>query len=179
MSCLVVVRRGWIGKIDTIPKRWWDFFYLNVLCWILEDNLIVEFRDDWLASLQRAWISGRAGACLFKESYLIDFDKYNRGINLLRYLEKFEHMVDGDGSLHRISQVDLDLDLKLTPPSLSDLKLIYMKTENFVTKTKWSCLIIDLVWRFGHGAIVVCITVVQLEIHLEYEYKSWEYQNIW
>ena len=38
-----------------------------------------------------------------------------------RYLEKFEHMVDSDRPLDRISQVNLDLNLKLAPSSFRHL----------------------------------------------------------
>ena len=44
-------------------------------------------------------------------------------VNLLRYLEKFEDVVDGDRPLYRVGQVDLDLDLKLTPTSLGHLNV--------------------------------------------------------
>ena len=69
-------------------------------------------------------------------------------------------MVDGDGSLHRIGQVDLDLDLKLTPPSLCHLNFLRFKNRLISFGT-------DLIWWFGHNPIVVCITVMQLEIHLK------------
>ena len=38
-----------------------------------------------------------------------------------RYLEEFEHMVDSDRPLNRISQINLDLNLKLAPSSFCHL----------------------------------------------------------
>merc|ERR1719153_763010 len=94
---------------------------LDVLSGILEYDFVIELRDNGFSSFQCAWVSGGSSACL----------------------EKFEHMVDSDRPLDRISQVNLDLNLKLAPSGFR-----------------------HLIWWLCHCSIVVCVAVMQFEVHL-------------